>query len=54
MDSSFWFATIVLDGPFLIYLGVSGSLGPVCNILRIFSNANILKNTTAKVSAVGY
>ena len=34
---------------------LSDSLGPVINILTIFSNANILKkNTTSKVSVVRY
>ena len=34
---------------------LSDSLGPVVNILTIFSNANILKkNTTSMVSAVRY
>ena len=33
---------------------LSDSLGPVVNILTIFSNANILKNTTSKVSVVRY
>ena len=31
-----------------------GSLGPVVNILAIFSNANILKSTTSNVSVVRY
>ena len=33
---------------------LSDSLGPVVNILTIFSNANILKNTTSKVWVVRY
>ena len=33
---------------------VKTSLGPVVNILEKFSNANILKSTTSKVSAVRY
>ena len=33
---------------------LSDSLDPFVNILTIFSNANILKNTTSKVSVVRY
>ena len=33
---------------------IRGSLGPVINILAIFSNANVLESTTTKVSVVCY